>query len=99
MIRDGNTVVILRLMDNPRLNDQDLSRHDVLTKIVAEAGLDADDLMNDITSDSIKGELKENTEEAVRRGAFGAPTFFVGDDMFFGNDRLDFVREALERAG
>ncbi|MGZ5240589.1 MAG: DsbA family protein, partial [Caldimonas sp.] len=37
------------------------------------------------------------TEEAVARGVFGAPTFFVGDDMFFGQDRLDFVREALTR--
>ena len=36
-----------------------------------------------------------NTEEAVARGAFGAPTFFVGEEMFFGQDRLDFVEEAL----
>jgi 2-hydroxychromene-2-carboxylate isomerase len=43
----------------------------------------------------IKAILKTNTEEAVRRGAFGAPTVFVGDAMFFGQDRLDFVREAL----
>lgn len=49
---------------------------------------------------AIKEELKANTEEAVARGAFGAPTFFVGDEMFFGNDRLDFVRDALGvRAG
>jgi 2-hydroxychromene-2-carboxylate isomerase len=36
------------------------------------------------------------TDEAVRRGAIGAPTFFVGEDMFVGNDRLDFVEEALK---
>ncbi|TEP57098.1 2-hydroxychromene-2-carboxylate isomerase, partial [Pseudomonas aeruginosa] len=35
------------------------------------------------------------TEEAVRRGVFGAPSFFVGDQLFFGQDRLDFVAEAL----
>jgi 2-hydroxychromene-2-carboxylate isomerase len=40
--------------------------------------------------------LKANTEEAVRRGAFGAPTMFVGDQMFFGQDRLDFVAAALK---
>jgi 2-hydroxychromene-2-carboxylate isomerase len=39
--------------------------------------------------------LKNNTEEAVKRGAFGAPTFFVSDEMFFGQDRLDFVEAAL----
>ena len=41
------------------------------------------------------GKLKKNTEEAVTRGVFGAPTFFVGEQMFWGQDRLEFVREAL----
>ena len=43
----------------------------------------------------MKDTLRRNSEEAVERGAFGAPTFFVGDEMFWGNDRLDFVEEAL----
>lgn len=42
----------------------------------------------------VKAALRETTDEAVRRGAFGAPTFFVGDEMFFGNDRLHFVEAA-----
>ena len=42
-----------------------------------------------------KAALKATTEEAVKRGVFGAPTIFVGDQMFFGQDRMDFVREAL----
>lgn len=42
----------------------------------------------------VKARLIANTEQAVARGVFGAPTFFVGDAMFFGQDRLDFVREA-----
>lgn len=79
------------------VHDLDLSDRDVLSKIVAEAGLDAAELMSDIENQSIKDELKDNTEEAIRRGVFGAPTFFVGDEMFFGNDRLEFIREALER--
>jgi len=45
----------------------------------------------------VKGALRATTEEAVARGVFGAPTMFVGDQMFFGQDRLDFVREALRR--
>ena len=39
--------------------------------------------------------LRANTDEAVERGAFGSPTFFVGDEMFFGHDRLDYAEEAL----
>ena len=43
-----------------------------------------------------KDAMKANTDSAIARGAFGAPTFFVGDDMFFGHDRLDYVEEALK---
>ena len=43
----------------------------------------------------VKDRLKTLTQAAVDRGIFGAPTFFVGDQMFWGQDRLDFVREAL----
>lgn len=43
---------------------------------------------------TVKAALRETTDEAVQRGAFGAPTFFVGDEMFFGNDRLHFVEAA-----
>jgi 2-hydroxychromene-2-carboxylate isomerase len=48
-----------------------------------------------VADPEVKAALVATTEEAVARGAFGAPTFFVGDKMFFGQDRLDFVREAL----
>ena len=51
--------------------------------------------MNRIGEQTVKDQLIANTEEAVNRGVFGAPTFFVGDQMFFGQDRLDFVTEAL----
>ena len=45
----------------------------------------------------VKQRLRDTTDEAVRRGVFGAPTFFVGDEMFFGNDRLPLVEAALVR--
>jgi 2-hydroxychromene-2-carboxylate isomerase len=45
-----------------------------------------------------KDRLRRNTDEVIRRGVFGAPTFFVGGEMFWGNDRLDWVEEALRRA-
>lgn len=66
-------------------------------KVLELAGLDSEGLYAGAATDEVKNELKATTEEAVTRGAFGAPTFFVGDEMFFGNDRLDFVEEALER--
>jgi len=58
-------------------------------------GLDADKLWELGNDPETKAMLRANTEEAVERGAFGAPTFFVGDEMFFGHDRLDYAEEAL----
>jgi 2-hydroxychromene-2-carboxylate isomerase len=67
-------------------------------RVLEVAGLDSEGLHAGAQTPEVKEELRATTEEAVRRGAFGAPTFFVGDQMFFGNDRLDFVQEALQRA-
>ena len=67
----------------------------VLRAVLTAAGLDADALFAATQEPAIKQQLIANTEEAVARGAFGAPTFFVGEEMFFGQDRLDFVEEAL----
>jgi len=58
-------------------------------------GFDADRLWALGNDPETKAMLRANTEEAVARGAFGAPTFFVGDQMFFGHDRLDYAEEAL----
>ena len=66
-------------------------------KVLERAGLDADGLLAGAQTPEVKETLKATTEEAVARGAFGAPTFFVADEMFFGNDRLDFVEAALEK--
>jgi 2-hydroxychromene-2-carboxylate isomerase len=64
------------------------------TTLVA-AGFDPAEVFALVNDADIKAALKANTEEAVARGVFGAPTVFVGETMFFGQDRLDFVREAL----
>ena len=78
------------------VSNRDLSDPATLGDILTDAGLDTEDYLQAAEKDSVKAALKANTEEAVSRGAFGAPTIFVGDEMFFGNDRFDFVREALE---
>jgi 2-hydroxychromene-2-carboxylate isomerase len=67
----------------------------VLGPLLAEAGFDPQALLALTAEQEVKDALKANTEAAIKRGMFGAPTMFVGDEMFFGQDRLDFVREAL----
>ena len=74
---------------------RNLNEPDVIGQVLGDAGLDPAELMNSIGEQTVKDQLIANTEEAVNRGVFGAPTFFVGDQMFFGQDRLDFVTEAL----
>lgn len=64
--------------------------------VLKQAGLDAQRIFTLVGEQEIKDKLKANSDDAVARGVFGAPTFFVGNDMFFGQDRLDFVAEALE---
>ena len=63
--------------------------------VLQAAGFDAAELMALANAQATKDQLKTATQEAVARGVFGAPTMFVGDEMFWGQDRLDFVREAL----
>jgi len=77
------------------VNARNLNEPDVIKQVLGDAGLDPAELMNRIGKQTVKDQLIANTEEAVNRGVFGAPTFFVGDQMFFGQDRLDFVTEAL----
>lgn len=78
--------------------ERDLARPEELSRVIASVGLDPGAILSRIEQQDIKERLRAQTEEAVRRGAFGAPTFFVGDQMFWGNDRLDFVEEALRAA-
>jgi 2-hydroxychromene-2-carboxylate isomerase len=66
-----------------------------LAPVVRRAGVEADDFRAMIEREAVKERLKATTEAAVARGVFGAPTFFVGEEMFFGQDRMDFVEEAL----
>ena len=64
----------------------------------SSCGIDAAGLAAGIAEPAIKDQLKANTDELIARGGFGSPTIFVdGDDMYFGNDRLPLVREALLR--
>lgn len=63
--------------------------------MLTAAGFDAAAFAAMVGDADVKADLVARTESSVARGAFGAPTFFVGKQMFFGQDRLDFVCEAL----
>ena len=67
----------------------------VVAATLQKAGFDAAALAALAADPEVKARLIDATDAAVKRGVFGAPTMFVGSDMFFGQDRLDFVREAL----
>lgn len=67
-----------------------------IAEVLRAAGLDDRHFLARIAEDDVKRTLKQWTEAAVARGVFGAPTCFVGDEMIFGQDRLDFVADALE---
>lgn len=68
----------------------------VLGEVLAAGGFDAQQLLALSAGQEVKDGLKAITDEAVKRGVFGAPAMFVGSELFFGQDRLDFVREALQ---
>ncbi|MEB2519481.1 2-hydroxychromene-2-carboxylate isomerase [Pseudomonas sp. YuFO20] len=63
--------------------------------VLSENGFDPEEILALSADEEVKNALKETTEKAVQRGVFGAPSMFVGDQLFFGQDRLDFVIEAL----
>ncbi len=67
----------------------------VVAAALTEAGLDAEAILEATQDPEVKAELLANTERAAARGAFGIPTFFVGDEMFFGKERLGQIEEEL----
>ena len=79
-------------------DDRDISEDAVLADLCAGIGVEPERFFAGIARPDIKDRLRANTEEVIARGGFGSPTIFVdGDDMYFGNDRLGLVREAVLR--
>ncbi|HAO54790.1 MAG TPA: disulfide bond formation protein DsbA [Gammaproteobacteria bacterium] len=82
------------MWENPKKMDDP----ETFREALIESKLPADDIMNGINSAEVKGELIQNTNEAVERGVFGSPSFFVDDDLYFGKDKLVEVEEAIVSA-
>jgi 2-hydroxychromene-2-carboxylate isomerase len=77
---------------------EDISRDDVLERIAGAVGLEWPEFRDAIADQVTKDRLRAATDELIDRGGFGSPTIFVdGDDMYFGNDRLELVRAALAK--
>lgn len=68
-----------------------------VSEVARRIGLDPEEVLAAAASGEVKERLRQYTEAAVERGVFGTPAFFVGDEMFWGNDRLMFVEEALKQ--
>ncbi len=68
---------------------------EVFRRAFASSGIDIDRLIARAREDDVKKKLIDNTSDAVARGEFGSPTFFVGDEMFFGKDQLRDVEESI----
>ena len=69
--------------------DQDINQSDRMVAILMELGLPPADILGQAQAEPAKKQLREQTDQARARGIFGAPTFFVGTEMFWGNDRLE----------
>lgn len=77
------------------VDDRNVSTDEVIADVAAAAGLDAGAIIEAAGRADVKGKLRADTDEAVQRGAFGAPSFFVDGTLFWGNDRLMLIEAML----
>lgn len=78
-------------------NSIDMNDPGEVGKVLAAAGYDPAEFILKIQQDVVKNTLKANTTDAINRGVFGVPSFFVGDEIFFGKERLEQVEEEIVR--
>ena len=78
-----------RIMQMNFVSDRDIDSPDCVGELLDRLGLQAQDIIDEAQGEANKSRLRAQTEEAKNRGIFGAPTFFVGEEMFWGNDRLE----------
>ena len=83
------------MYDSMWLKGLNLNDQEILTQVASESGLDPNDFAEGISSDEIKNELKATTQFAIDKGAFGVPTYFSENEMFWGIDSVKFLVESL----
>ena len=84
------------MFDSMWLKGLNLNDQEILTKVASESGIDPNDFAEGISSDEIKDELRLNTQFAIDKGAFGVPTYFFENEMFWGIDSIKFLLESLK---
>jgi 2-hydroxychromene-2-carboxylate isomerase len=84
------------MFDSMWLKGLNLNDQEILTKVASESGIDSNDFAEGISSDEIKDELRANTQFAIDKGAFGVPTYFLENEMFWGIDSIKFLLESLK---
>ena len=78
------------------VDGENMGEPEVVARVLTSAGLDAVTIIANSQDPEVKAALISHTEAAVERGCFGAPTLFIGDEMFFGQDRMQFIEMALQ---
>ena len=84
------------MFDSMWLKGLNLNDQEILTQVASESGIDPNEFAEGISSDEVKNELKVNTQFAIDKGAFGVPTYFLEDEMFWGIDSIKFLLESLK---
>ena len=92
---DDPSELVHALMRACWVEDQDIADPSVVSAALTTAGLDVDKLITLAKSETSRNEVDANTEEAISRGVFGVPAYLIGDQLFWGQDRLKFVERAL----
>ena len=90
--------VLKLLFDAMFATPQNLNEPNVLAEVLKPSGFSVEDIMSMVQSEVVKQKLITETEQAIQRGIFGAPTFFVGDELYWGQDRLHFVEQTPNNA-
>ena len=94
----GATALAGSILSAVWARDLDISRTDVIAALARENGLDASEILDVAKSPATLARYEANTLEAISAGVIGSPTYRVDDELYFGQDRLDFVDEALAKA-
>jgi 2-hydroxychromene-2-carboxylate isomerase len=98
-VQQGQAVdqLVHAMLKSHWLEDTDLADRDTLARLGKSVGLDPEPLLDAAMSEEIKAVYQANTDEAIARSVFGSPTYFVDEDMFYGQDRLEMVERALRQ--
>jgi len=94
--KDVSTLVH-KLMEAVWVKEKDIGRTDVIIEVANEYGVQGETLFDLSNKSEVSKILKENTEEAIDKNIFGVPTWIYNNELFWGQDRLDFLERAIDK--